>query len=401
MKRIAQFVLSAFALMLIASCGKETDEPAFNYFFYNEAQWNTLSQSLDLPELPDDYTVNLPVHMTGTGLFTRPVSNEQAVLGRVLFYDKSLSTDGTISCASCHQQDKGFADDVAFSRGVEDNQTARNSFALSSVVNFAAYYGTDLNGTSAVRFFWDNRAETVAAQARGSLTNPDEMGMEMHEVADAVKAAPYYKPLFVKAFGSEEITEDKILDAIQDFVNAMGSYNSKFDQEAAKLYKRANAIGTGTLHNQISGYTAEENAGKALYMTNCASCHSENMGRPVKLLASNGLDLNPDDEGARGFTGNAHEIGQFKVPTLRNIALTGPYMHDGRFNTLEEVIEHYSTGIQDHPNLNSELRVNQNSNGAAMKFNYSSEEKAQLIAFLNTLTDETVATDSRFSNPFK
>lgn len=393
MKKLAPVFALFSVILLVPACKSD-----FNYYYYNEEQTRVLAEYLNLPELPDDYTVNLPSHLANAGLFARAVERDKAVLGRVLFYDKKLSKDGTVSCASCHKQDLAFSDDKALSDGVYERSTARNSFALGSVANFSAYYGTDLNGSNALRFFWDNRAETAQDQSRSSMTNPDEMDMSMHDITAMVESQPYYAPLFEKAFGSTEVTEGKVLEAVANFVNAMGSYQSKFDQEAS----RSNGTFTGGFGNviyesQFSGFTAAENRGKALYNANCSSCHSGNMGRPVLQLANNGLDLNPTDLGVGGISGRVTEEGAFKVPTLRNVALTAPYMHDGRFATLEDVVEFYNTGIQNHPNLHPDLKQA----GQAKKMNFSAAQKEDLIAFLHTLTDDRLLEDKKFSNPFK
>lgn len=391
MKKLST-ALSFFALLFLAvSCSK----PDFTFYYYTPEETAVLEQYLNLPELPDDYTVSFPTHLSNVGLFPRPVERDKAVLGRVIFYDKKLSKDGTVSCASCHVQELAFSDDKILSEGVYDRSTARNSIALGSVANFSAYYGTDLNGSNAIRFFWDNRAETAADQSRGSMTNENEMAMQMHEIAAVVQSEPYYAPLFNKAFGNKEITEEKVLEAVANFVNAMGSYQSKFDAEANKSVPSgfANAV----FPNDFSGFSASENRGKKLYNNNCSSCHSGNMGRPVLQFANNGLDANPIDLGVGGMTGVEAQKGSFKVPTLRNIALTAPYMHDGRFQTLEEVVEFYNTGIQAHPFLHADLK----SGGAPKKMNFTANDKADLIAFLNTLTDDHLLADKRFSNPFK
>jgi cytochrome c peroxidase len=359
-------------MLLAVSCDKK-----FDYFYYNDDDAKLLTEYLNLP-LKDafPYTVTFPTHLSAVGLFPRPVEKDKATLGRVLFYDKKLSKDGKISCASCHKQDHAFADDLAFSQGVNERSTARNSFALSSVANFSAYYGTDLNGFSAIRFFWDNRAETVADQSRGSLTNPKEMDMDMHNVAEIVAAQPYYAPLFKKAYGSFNVTEDLVLESIANFVNAMGSYQSKFDENANSY--------------QVN---YQDNA-------NCASCHSGNMGRPVLNYANNGLDMDTSgDEGVGGITGVQAEKGTFKVPTLRNVVYSAPYMHDGRFSTLEEVLEHYNSGVKNHPNLNPELKVL--TTGQPKQNFLNQQDKQDLIAFLHTVTDDHIRGDEQFSNPFK
>lgn len=389
MKKLRLFLPALALAVLAVSCAKKSD---FNYYYYTPEEYAVLSQTLDLPELPDEYTIEFPTHLRNQGLFARGIERDKAILGRVLFYDKKLSKDQSVACGSCHIQSAGFGDTKAVSEGVQDRAGDRNSIALTSVANFSAYYGTDLNGSQAIRFFWDNRAETAAEQSRGSLTNHKEMDMTMKEVAQAVQAQAFYAPLFKRAFGDATITEDRVLEALANFVNSIGSYQSKFDEEATK------AGGFGNYTASFSGFSASENAGKSLYLANCASCHSQGMGRPVLFNASNGLDLAPTDNGVYDVTKLSNEKGTFKVPTLRNIAVSGPYMHDGRFKTLEEVIDFYSTGIQAHPNLHPFLKK---PDGTPKKLGFSPQQKSDLIAFLRTLTDQRAAENKRYSNPFK
>lgn len=391
MKKLLLFS-SLFCLVLLSSSCN--DKSSFNYYYYTPEETAVISQYLNLPALPDDYTVNLPSHLSNTGLFPRPVERDKAVLGRVIFYDKHLSKDGTISCANCHKQELAFSDNKIYSTGVYDRSTARNSIALGSVANFSAYYGTDLNGSSAIRFFWDNRAETAAEQCKGSMTNEREMDMKLSDIVEAVQSQPYYTPLFNKAFGDDNVTSDRVLEAVSNFVNAMGSFQSKFDAEAnGSSVSYSNDYTTLTYKSDFSGFTASENRGKTLYNNNCATCHSGNMGRPVLQFSNNGLDAVSTDLGVGGISKKAEEEGSFKVPTLRNIALTAPYMHDGRFATLQEVIDFYSSGIQAHAHLSPALK----SGG----LHFSESEKADLAAFLNTLTDDRLLSEKRFSDPFK
>lgn len=382
------------AVLFMTSC-KDTGN--VTYIHYSDEDYALLSEKLNLPELPPAYKAELPVHLTRFGLSTAQIDVDEATLGRVLFYDKNLSSDKTISCASCHRQEIGFADDRAVSIGVESRAGTRNSIALSSVANFSAYYGTDINGGGAIPFFWDNRAATASAQNIGSMTNPLEMNMTEHDIVEAVKAQDYYRPLFKMAYDDTNITADRVSKAIAAFVNAMGSYQSRFDAGANATVGDLYSYNAPTYETNFASFSGAENRGKTVYMENCASCHSQNFGRPIKLYANNGLDATTLDKGVGGITGASSEQGTFKVPTLRNIAITAPYMHDGRFATLEDVVEHYSTGIQSHPNLASELK-----NGSQpRKFNFSTQEKSDLIAFLGTLTDDVFKTDERFSNPFK
>jgi cytochrome c peroxidase len=380
-----------FVLVLITACNSKPD---FNFFYYSPEQTAVLAKTLNLPELPDDYTIELPIHLRNAGLAPSQVERDKAILGRVLFYDKKLSKDGTISCGSCHKQNLGFGDDRQFSLGVNNQVGERNSIALYSVASFAAYYGTDINGASAIPFFWDNRAATAKEQSMGSLTNPIEMDLHMTEVADAVRNQDYYQPLFEKAYGDNSVTSDRVLESIANFVNAMGSYSSKFDVEASK----AGLYSPSQYSNTFSGFTATENAGKGLFMQHCATCHSHNMGRPPLTFANNGLYQVYTDQGVGGETNIASQKGTFKIPTLRNIAVSAPYMHDGSLKTLEDVIEHYNSGIKPHANLHTALKA---SNGTPKKNFLNIDQKAQLIAFLNTLTDYQASADTRFSNPFK
>ena len=389
--------MGLFATALFAaSCNTKSDSN-FEFYHYSDDEYSLISEKLTLPKFPPKYDAKLPEHLTRFGLSSPTVKQDMATLGRVLFYDKTLSSDKQVSCASCHKQEIGFSDDRSVSIGVEGRQGTRNSIALSSVANFAAYYGQDLNGPAGIPFFWDNRASTAAAQNIGSMTNPLEMNMQDHEIAAAVKSQPFYAPLFKKAFDDETITTARISEAIAAFVNAMGSYQSRFDQAAnANLAKQSQFTAPEYL-SDFADFSPAENAGKAIYMENCASCHSTSFGRPAKFFSNNGLDEVTTDKGVGAISFNSSEMGSFKVPTLRNIAITAPYMHDGRFATIEDVVEHYSHGVKSHPNLGTELLIN----GSPRQMNFTPGQKDNLIAFLNTLTDDVFKNDERFSNPFK
>ncbi|MCB0661607.1 MAG: c-type cytochrome [Saprospiraceae bacterium] len=370
--------------LLFSSCLKDDVKTVSSVF--TDEELTMLDQYLELPPEILDYQVTLPNYLTSS---LRPVQvdNKRATLGRVLFYDKNLSKNKTISCASCHKQELAFADDKAFSEGFDGELTARNSLALGSVVNFSAYYSSEINSFG-IRFFWDERAGTVAEQSKMTLGDKIEMGMDMHEVVSRLKELEYYKPLFSMAYGSEEISEAKALAAITDFIMGMGSYDSGYDRVMSSP-------------NGANGFNPAQKLGKQLYDAHCSSCHGFNAGRPTIVTANNGLDETYTDKGVGGLNNVVSEYGVFKVPTLRNIALTAPYMHDGRFETLEEVIEHYSTGIKYHRNLSDRLKDFNNGQGEPRRFNFSSEEKNALKLFLETLTDQTFITDEKFSDPFK
>lgn len=388
MKNLNSLLVFLMVLFFFSSCKK--DKIDITYERYTAEDYAVLSQTLNIENDLEDYTFVFPKYYNSRSL---SFDSDLATLGRVIFYDKNLSDDRTISCASCHKQELAFADDKAFSEGVSNRTTSRNSLALGSVFNFAEYYGDAAQGR--IPFFWDNRANTVQEQTRQTFANEDEMNMPMHKVLERVNENDYYEILFKETFGDSNASEDRILDAVSEFVNSMSSYRSKYDEELDKHY-----VNTFNLTNiegvTFSGFTAAENLGKDLYVSNCGNCHGAINGFPAEVKANNGLDMEYEDQGIGEMNGSSQN-GVFKVPTLRNIALTGPFMHDGRFETLEEVVDHYSNGIQNHPNLSFQLKQN----GQAKAFNFTQGEKDALIAFLNTFTDEVMLTDPKYSDPFK
>jgi cytochrome c peroxidase len=306
-----------------------------------------------------------------------------------LFYDKSLSSDKSVSCATCHKQELAFSDNVAFSPGAEGKVTTRNSIALGSVINFRLYYGNEVfNG---IPFFWDNRANTIQEQSKGTLANPNEMNMHMSQVQSRVNSLEYYKPLIKKAYGKEEASQEQILDAIAEFTNSITNYNTKFDRS---LDVHFNKYRNTFIDNvQLASFTAEENKGKDIYLRECASCHGTVAGRPGKTEGNNGLYATYTDKGMGAFDGGNP---RFKIPTLRNILLTAPYMHDGSLKTIDDVLAHYSSGIKNTAGLNQELK----SGNQPKKMNFTEEDKKALKAFFATMTDDVVTSDPKFADPF-
>lgn len=310
------------------------------------------------------------------------VSDAGATLGRVLFYDKILSKDNTISCASCHLQEKAFADPVKFSSGINDQVLSRNTPSITNI------YDDPI-------LFWDGRAESVTDLVLKPVRNHKEMGLDNMEFLVAkIKKAPYYESLFRQAYGEDAISKENIADALNQFLCAMITGRSKYDEASC---------GNSSL-------TDAETRGSQVFFGEgrCYQCHSGLdfnqrggfFGGPFggwEPSANIGLDEVYTDQGMGEFDPALE--GVFKIPSLRNVAVTAPYMHDGRFATLEEVINHYSENIADHPNLAFELR-DWNSDGPA-RLNLSTEDKSALIAFLKTLTDESFMHDEKFSDPFK
>jgi cytochrome c peroxidase len=313
-----------------------------------------------------------------------PVTDWGATLGRVLFYDKILSINNSVSCASCHKQSLGFSDDQRFSIGFNGGQTGRHSMSL---VN-ARYYP---NG----RFFWDERAASLEIQVLTPVQDHIEMGMNLDTLVARLRTKTHYPALFQNAFGTPNITSEKIANALAQFVRSIISYRSRFDVGRAQINPPQNPITT-----PYPNFTAEENAGKQLFFspqTNCATCHGmETFTAPGPR--NNGIENPSIDRGVGGVNNNPDLVGSFKVPSLKNIALTAPYMHDGRLGTLEEVVEHYNSGIQPNPNLAPVLR---NPDGTPRRLNLTPQQKSSLIAFLHTLTDNAISTDVKFSDPFR
>lgn len=349
---------------------------------------------LNLPTSPYNYAnLALPGHLTGPGIQGQintpagnPITNDGATLGRVLFYDKNLSINNTISCASCHKQANAFSDPVAKSVGFNGGLTGRNSMSLID----AMYYP---NG----RFFWDQRAATLEDQTLMPIQDLVEMGMTLPQLETKLRGLAYYPPLFKKAFHNDStINSTKIAQALSQFIRSIVSYQSKYDVGRA-AFPTAPAPPPNAI---FSNFTAQENRGKELFLlpqTACAACHgSETFTAPLEK--NNGLDMVTIDRGFGAVVNNVNQDATFKVTTLRNVELTPPYMHDGRFSTLEEVIEHYSTGVKNHPNLSPQLRL---PGGQPRLGNFTPQDKAALVAFLKTLTDVNVTTDIKYSNPFK
>jgi cytochrome c peroxidase len=348
--------------------------------------------ALNLPATPFNYANQaIPNFLQGppiAGQDNTPASNKVtdwgATLGRVLFYDKTLSTNNTIACASCHKQQFSFSDNTAFSAGFNSGLTTRNSMALAN----AKYYPDG-------KFFWDERAASLEIQTLMPIQHPVEMGMNLDTMITRLKKTAHYPYLFQKAFGNSDITSDKVSKSLAQFVRSMISYQSKFDVGRSLITPPQNP-----LTSPYSNFTAEENLGKSLFFNPqnaCAACHgTETFTSPAPK--NNGLENPANDMGVGAITNIGGDNAQFKVGSLKNIALTAPYMHDGRFNTLEEVVEHYNSGIQAHPNLAPQLK---NPNGTPKRLNLTATEKAALVAFLETLTDRSFTTDTKFSNPFR
>lgn len=362
----AGVLLSALALG-IASCskgGNETPTPAAP-----TAYALTVPAGFPTPVIPAD---NL-------------LTNEGVALGRRLFYEKALSSTGTMSCGSCHQQSRAFTDGLPLAVGVDGVANPRGTMSLVNVL-----WSTQLT--------WDGAFTTLETQALKPLENTVELHQPLTVGVGKLQASSAYPPLFLAAFGTSTITNELVLKALAQFERTLISGSSRYD----------------TYMVTRQGLTADEVAGLKLYTTHiapdsvrgaeCFHCHTQPLmsSNYEGKFFNNGLDLTLTDPGRGGLTRLAVDQGKFIAPTLRNIALTAPYMHDGRFKTLEEVLDHYSDHVQMNspnldPNLAAPAGINDPPFGTHMDL--TATEKKQVIAFLKTLTDSAFTTDKRFSNP--
>jgi cytochrome c peroxidase len=286
-----------------------------------------------------------------------PLTKEGFELGRHLFYDPILSRDNTISCASCHLQATGFTHvDHDLSHGIEGKIGTRNSMTIMNVA-WSQY------------FMWDGGVNHLDMQPLAPLSSAVEMDEKLDNVIEKLNNSEKYKILFYKAFDDSLATGQRMLLAFSQFIVQLNSYNSKYDK-----YSRNEADGT---------FTKQEKNGLQLFRVHCASCHTEPLFTNQKF-EKNGLpmDTTLNDFGRFKITQNAADSFKFKVPTLRNIQFTYPYMHDGRFKKLRQVINHYNTTNA----LKKPIRLNSN-------------EKTDILAFLLTLTDTTFLFDKRFGFP--
>lgn len=313
------------------------------------------------------------------------VTNHGATLGRVLFYDEKMSLNNSTACGTCHLQEKAFADGKKLSIGFSNEKTLRNSPAIINLIK-------------GERFFWDARSETLTDMVLNPVQDHIEMGLEkLGDLEVKLAATNYYPALFEAAYGSKQITRDRIADALSQFLVSMSSTRSKFDEGSA---------------NNFANFTEEEKRGRLLFEEiGCNNCHG---GLDFKAKegqnldqANVGLDFQYADQGMGE--------GVFKIPSLRNIELTAPYMHDGRFATLEAVVDHYSNNMVAHPNLDDRLKTDNPGSGSwngggsntgggflmMSHLNLNPSQKAEIVAFLKTLTDNALITDDKFSDPFQ
>lgn len=339
-------IICLFVAIIFCSCAPDKVNPGNRYTF----------------ERPSNFPA--PVYTFNNN----PVTGEGFELGRALFYDPVLSGDSSVSCANCHQQTRAFSDPVhRFSKGVDDASGFRNAPAIQ-------------NTAFQEHFFWDGGVNHLDFVPINAITSELEMKETLDRVISKLKAMPTYRHRFTAAFGSDDINSQRMLFALSQFMNMMVSAGSPYDR-----YTRGDK----------SALTSQAQEGLRLFERLCSGCHATDLFTDGSFRNNGLAPSSINDLGRERITGSTSDRHKFKVPSLRNVALTSPYMHDGRFKTLDEVIAHYRSGIVDSETLDPQLRQD-----GLTQLIMSDEQQAAIVAFLETLTDRDFILDNRFTNPF-
>ena len=322
--------------------------------------------------IPKNITLTIPNNFPELeyNLENNPLTEEGVALGKKLFYEGRLSSDGIISCGFCHEQASAFTHHGhTISHGVDGKKGFRNTQPIQNLAFFT-------------EFTWDGAAIHLDLQPIIPITSEVEMNETIPSVLAKLSSYPEYEPLFSNAFGDAEITSERMLKALSQFMITMISGNSKYD-------KVVRNEGNTTFSNI-------ENKGLKIFKNKCATCHSGALFTD-KTYRNNGVPYNtkfPEEEGRKRVSGYESDFYKFRVPSLRNVALSFPYMHDGRFGTLEDVLNFYSDGMTENGGIVDPLLVKKD---GSLGIDLTSDEKTALIAFLNTLTDNTFLNDERFA----
>jgi cytochrome c peroxidase len=312
-----------------------------------------------------------------------PLTVEGVALGRQLFYEKALSLDNSISCASCHRQELAFTDGLARARGVGGALSPRSAMSLANLM-------------WEPKLTWDGAASTLETQARIPIEKQVEMHQSLAAGVAKLQQLAIYPPMFHKAFGSSTLTEENTLKALAQFERTLISSNSRFDQ-----FRNGNRTALSSVEQQgLVLFVTHPDGPAGIRGGNCNDCHAGNL-QTDHAFRNNGLDATFTDLGLGALTGLPTDNGKFRVPSLRNIALTAPYMHDGRFATLEDVLDHYNEHmVMNSPNVDPLLLNGSNDpRGPGYALSLTATEKTKIIAFLHTLTDSTFIQDPRFAKP--
>jgi cytochrome c peroxidase len=310
-----------------------------------------------------------------------PMTEAGVELGRRLFYDTRLSRNDSIACATCHQPQFAFTDGKAKSLGIDGKIHARSSMSL-------------VNLLWSKQFFWDGRVSSLEAQALIPIQDPKEMDMPLSQLVSKLQKISDYPPRFKKAFGSAKITATNLAKALAQFERTLISGNARYDQIVS-----GKATPSAREQEAIQLFMTHPIPEAGIRGGNCGDCHGGYLTQ-LNTFHNNGLDKEPLDLGLGAISGKRFDKGKMKAPSLRNIALTAPYMHDGRFKTLREVLDHYNDHIQPSPYLDP-LIVEATNEVDGQSLLLTEAEKESIILFLNMLTDSSFINNPKFANPFK
>jgi len=361
-------------LMVVAlfSCSKEEqafDDSQKTYTATPVSTSDIFPMEFGAPNLPKD----------------NPFTEEGIYLGRMLFYDPILSLDSSVSCASCHQQQYAFAEPLDRSFGIYGLRTSRSAMPLFNL----AY---------SQKFFWDARVSSLRQLVFEPIVAHNEMAMSLARLEERLKRNKKYIEYFNKAFNEEPNLYDMSL-AMEQFLLSIVSKDSRFNRffpgdNVEEL--NASELRGAFIFNGLVNFDANGNTKGA----DCFHCHGGEMAQQQNPamggIANNGLDASPNDLGVGGVTNRDQDMGVFKAPSLLNIALTAPYMHDGRFKTLEEVIDHYSDNVHyENPTIHPQMAAH-----GGIQLNLSDQQKTDLIAYLRSMTDSTFIQNPKYANPF-
>ncbi len=300
-----------------------------------------------------------------------PVFNKMTpagvLLGKQLFSDTRLSGNNSLSCKSCHRPEFAFSDTARFSLGVSGKHVGRNAMSLSNLA-WQPFY------------MWDGRVQQLEEVIILPITNPNEMAADTAEVLLNMNADNHYRKLSKEAFQTDTLYFRHISYAISQYLRTLVSANTEMEQQIA-AFKDSKTPDNAALVKKMMPFASD----KVVAITfTCLACHTHDLMFGGLIMKNNGIDSVSNNQGLIVSTKDPNDEGVFKVPTLKNIAFTAPYMHDGRFKTLEEVVEHYDSGIQAHPNLSQELK---DTLGSPLRLNLSQKEKKQMVRFLEMFTD--------------
>jgi len=330
------------------------------------------------------YTLEIPTGFPPANIQSdNPLTEEGIKLGRFLFYEKALSGDGTQSCGSCHMQERAFTDATPTSVGINGTFGTRKAMPLFNL----AFHDN---------FFWDGRTLTLEEQASLPIEDPIEMDNDLATAVANIQAMPIYPPMFQAAFGSNTVSSENIGKAIAQFERTLISANSKFDS-VVRLQSGASFTALEQRGYDLFSSDFDPNGGSG---GDCFHCHGERetaylfgaFGRDLQFV-NNGLKENYSDEGRALITGKASDVGKFKVPSVRNVEFSFPYMHDGSIPNLDSLIGFYNFGGHLHANIDPNMKA------AGQGRNWSAGQKQALAAFLRTLSDYQFLEDTTLSNP--